>query len=214
MDDDDVERLWLFFCELLGAPVMHSDDPALRAARGDPMLLGEATRRAFADWIAAEADAQPVLLVLEDLHWGDLPSVRFVEAALNLLDLMLVRADYILPPSGGGGLKFGSGVNKRPAPDPGLDREAGVKEGEFIRDLFGPPIARTSEYRVVDTVSCVYTFTADQRFHATTVGKCIVVSACSGHGYKFGAAIGRRVADSVETGDGERLKRWLLGEAV
>ncbi|MCB9622407.1 MAG: protein kinase [Sandaracinus sp.] len=83
VDDDDVERLWLFFCELLGAPVMHSDDPALRAARGDPMLLGEATRRAFADWIAAEADAQPVLLVLEDLHWGDLPSVRFVEAALN-----------------------------------------------------------------------------------------------------------------------------------
>ena len=136
------------------------------------------------------------------------------ERAPVILDVGGETDGYILPPSGGGGLKFGSGVNKRPAPDPGLDREAGVKEGEFIRDLFGPPIARTSEYRVVDTVSCVYTFTADQRFHATTVGKCTVVSACSGHGYKFGAAIGRRVADSVETGDGERLKRWLLGEAV
>ena len=44
-------------------------------------------RRAWEDWLAAECAAQPVLLVLEDLHWGDLGTVSFVDAALrNLRD--------------------------------------------------------------------------------------------------------------------------------
>ena len=59
----------------------------LRAARRDPTLMGDQMRRAWEDWLAAECGAQPVVLVLEDLHWGDLPTVRFVDAALrNLRD--------------------------------------------------------------------------------------------------------------------------------
>ena len=46
----------------------------LRAARHDPLLMGDQMRRAFEDFLAAERAAQPVLLVLEDLHWGDLPT--------------------------------------------------------------------------------------------------------------------------------------------
>ena len=60
---------------------------ALRAARGDPQLMGDGMRRALEDWLAAECAAHPVLLVLEDLHWGDLGTVSFVDAALrNLRD--------------------------------------------------------------------------------------------------------------------------------
>ncbi len=98
-ESDELERVWLFLCELVGAPVLSSEDPALRAARGDPMLLAETTKRAFCDWIEAECDAQPVLLILEDLHWGDVPSVRFVEASLSrvsdrpLLVLALARPE-------------------------------------------------------------------------------------------------------------------------
>src|SRR5262249_33994419 len=40
-------------------------------------------RRAFEDFVAAETRARPVILVLEDLHWGDPPTVAFVEAALR-----------------------------------------------------------------------------------------------------------------------------------
>src|SRR5690606_24168323 len=83
LSGDDLERIWLFLSELVGAPVDEADaSDALRAARQDPMLLGEAMRRAFTDWIAAECREKPMLLLLEDLHWGDLPSVRFVDAAL------------------------------------------------------------------------------------------------------------------------------------
>jgi sarcosine oxidase len=45
-------------------------------------------------------------------------------------------------------------------------------------------------------------------------GKCLIVSACSGHGYKFGAAVGRRVADAVETGDLATLGSWLRAETA
>ncbi|RUU52983.1 sarcosine oxidase, partial [Mesorhizobium sp. M7A.T.Ca.TU.009.01.1.1] len=40
------------------------------------------------------------------------------------------------------------------------------------------------------------------------------VSACSGHGYKFGAAVGRRVAAAVGDGDIAGLKAWLRAEGA
>ena len=49
----------------------------------DRQLLGDQLRRAFEEWVAAECARRPVLLVLEDLHWGDLPTVKFIDAALR-----------------------------------------------------------------------------------------------------------------------------------
>ena len=46
--------------------------------------MGDRKRMAFEDWFDAEASASPVLLVLEDLHWGDLPTVGLCDAALRL----------------------------------------------------------------------------------------------------------------------------------
>lgn len=121
---------------------------------------------------------------------------------------------YIIPASGGGGLKFGTGLHKRKTSDAELDRIPADGEGEAIRNHFAPPIRRLSEYRVANVVTCAYTFTEDERFFATDIDKCRVVSACSGHGYKFGAAVGRRVAKSLEDGDLPQLQRWLRAEAA
>lgn len=129
-----------------------------------------------------------------------------------VLDVGGATDGYILPPSGGGGLKFGSGLHKAPTSDADWNREPVEGEGEAIRDLFAPPIARVGEYRVLEVVTCAYTFTADETFYAVQRGKSLVVSACSGHGYKFGAAVGRRVAQAIEGGDWEALKRWLRAE--
>ncbi|TGP58630.1 sarcosine oxidase, partial [Mesorhizobium sp. M2D.F.Ca.ET.225.01.1.1] len=82
------------------------------------------------------------------------------------------------------------------------------------RNLFSPPIARIEEYKVTEVVTCAYTFTDDEKFLAHEAGKCLVVSACSGHGYKFGAAVGRRVAKAVGDHDIAGLKRWLRAEMV
>jgi hypothetical protein len=45
--------------------------------------MGEQMRKAWLDFLDAETAVQPVLLVLEDLHWGDFGTVRFIDAALR-----------------------------------------------------------------------------------------------------------------------------------
>jgi sarcosine oxidase len=134
------------------------------------------------------------------------------DAAPVILDVGGKTDGYMIPPSGGAGMKFGSGLHKVPTSDADWNRDPVEGEGEAIRNLFSPPIARIEEYRVTEVVTCAYTFTEDERFFATEKGKALVVSACSGHGYKFGAAVGRRVAAAIGDGDVDGLKRWLRAE--
>ncbi len=81
----DLVRVTQFLAETLGVSMPEEDDVQLRAARHDPILMGDQMRRAFEDWLAAECKEQPVVLVFEDLQWGDLPSVKFVDSALRAL---------------------------------------------------------------------------------------------------------------------------------
>jgi len=46
----------------------------------------------------------------------------------------------------------------------------------------------------VETDTCVYTTTPDQSFVLDRRGRVVVGSACSGHGFKFAPAVGRRLA--------------------
>jgi tetratricopeptide (TPR) repeat protein len=82
---DDASRVAEFLGELVGAPFPATAGSPLQAARQDARLMGEQLRRAFEDFLDGESAAHPVLLVLEDLQWGDLPTVRFVDAALRNL---------------------------------------------------------------------------------------------------------------------------------
>jgi sarcosine oxidase len=43
--------------------------------------------------------------------------------------------------------------------------------------------------------SCLYTTTADEHFVLERRGRVVVGSACSGHGFKFAPAVGRRLAE-------------------
>jgi tetratricopeptide (TPR) repeat protein len=79
----DQRRVTEFLGEIVGTPFPDEESLPLRAARQDALVMGDQMRRAWEDFLRAESSAQPVLLVLEDLHWGDLPTVRFVDAALR-----------------------------------------------------------------------------------------------------------------------------------
>ena len=83
---NEVVRVAQFLGELIGAPFSDKESVELRAARADPMLMGDQMRRAWEDLLVAECAAHPLILVLEDLHWGDLPSVKLLDAALRTLD--------------------------------------------------------------------------------------------------------------------------------
>ncbi|WP_437715609.1 protein kinase [Sorangium sp. So ce448] len=81
----DRSRVAAFLGELIGAPFPDDDRPLLRAARQSPALMAERIEQAYIDHARAVTDAQPMLVVLEDLHWGDAPSVRIFDRALREL---------------------------------------------------------------------------------------------------------------------------------
>jgi tetratricopeptide (TPR) repeat protein len=80
-------RVAEFLGEIVGAPFPEEESLQLRAARQDSVLRGDQMRRAYEDWLRAECARRPVILVLEDMHWGDLPTVKVVDSLLrNLRD--------------------------------------------------------------------------------------------------------------------------------
>jgi hypothetical protein len=81
----DVGRIADFLGELLSVPSTERASPELRAARNDPQVMAVWLRRSFGDWLAAGSAARPLLIVVEDLHWGDLPSVTYLGDGLRAL---------------------------------------------------------------------------------------------------------------------------------
>jgi serine/threonine protein kinase/tetratricopeptide (TPR) repeat protein len=95
----DRRRVCEFVGELSAIRFDDDDSPQLRAARRDPMLMSEQIRLAWEDWVAAESAAGPLVLVLEDLHWADMASMKLVQALLrrrsdrNVFVLALARPE-------------------------------------------------------------------------------------------------------------------------
>jgi eukaryotic-like serine/threonine-protein kinase len=81
----DSDRIADFLGEIVGLPPPERPSPQLRAARNDPQIMAVWLGRSFGDWLQAECEARPVLIVLDDLQWGDLPSVTYLDAALLAL---------------------------------------------------------------------------------------------------------------------------------
>ncbi len=80
--EERADRVAEFLGEIAGVPFPDEGSVQLRAARRDPQLLGDQVRRAWDELVSAEAADAPLVVVLEDLHWGDLPSVRMMDGAL------------------------------------------------------------------------------------------------------------------------------------
>ncbi|WP_438041719.1 serine/threonine-protein kinase [Sorangium sp. So ce128] len=148
------ERVTEFLGEMVGAPFPGEGRVQLRAARRDPLLMGDQLRRAWVDFVGAECRERPVLLVLEDLHWGDLPTVECMDAALRLLEeqpLMVlalarpeVRATFPALWAGRGTMEIGLGELPRRACERMVqaalgDRSDGEHVAEIVRRAAGNP---------------------------------------------------------------------------
>jgi tetratricopeptide (TPR) repeat protein len=88
----DVTRIADFLGEIIDLPPADDASPQLRAARNDPRIMAEWLRRSFRDWLVSQCAGAPLLLVLEDLQWGDLPSLAYVGDALRSLESRAVMA--------------------------------------------------------------------------------------------------------------------------
>ncbi len=83
--DDAASRVAEFLGELLGVPFEGDVHIALRAARQSAEAMADQIRVAFEAALRAWCQRQPVVLVLEDLHWGDAASVKLIDGALRKL---------------------------------------------------------------------------------------------------------------------------------
>jgi hypothetical protein len=102
---EEAARMAEFLGEIVGLRFPDADRLELRAARQDPMLMADQTRRAWEELVVLAAAARPVVLVLEDLQWADLPTLKLVDAALRhardraffVLGLARPEVDEIFP---------------------------------------------------------------------------------------------------------------------
>ncbi len=83
----DALRVAAWLGEIAAAPFPEEGEVGalLHAGRADPAGMAEQVRQAFHDLLRAECAARPVLLVLEDMHWGDRPSMSLLLGALRRL---------------------------------------------------------------------------------------------------------------------------------
>ncbi|AKT37180.1 serine/threonine-protein kinase PknK [Chondromyces crocatus] len=79
----EVQRVIEFLGELCGVLFPADGSLALRAARSDPRYMSEQIVQAFLDWLVAEASLHPIVLVLEDLQWGDALTVKLIDSVLR-----------------------------------------------------------------------------------------------------------------------------------
>lgn len=137
--------------EFLGAVIgldPGGTDETVRATRGNYLLRYDRMRAAWLEWLDAESRDHPVLLALEDLHWGDRPTVDFVDAALGqladrpILVLALARPELRS--------RFPDLWDRR---DPQQVRLAPLQRkasSQLVRDLLGDEVTDAEVSRIVD----------------------------------------------------------------
>ena len=198
------------------APVM-----AIDPERGTITLKDGTTRSADALVVAAGAWIGRLLPEYRDrvtpvrnaLLYLD-PPPRLIATwatAPSIIDCGVPAEVYAVPPVGGTNLKFGVAAHRRPG-DPDRDRGLAGDEASQIMNHLRSVIADLGTYRLKGVRSCFYTMTGDDRFLLERRDRLWIVSACSGHGFKFGALIGEMVADAVTgAAETEALARLLAG---
>ena len=114
---------------------------------------------------------------------------------------------YGFPPiPGEGSMKIATEQYRETSTPDNLDRQVSAAQSEAMyRDLVLTNIAGVTP-RLVKSAVCAYTVTPDSHFiidEHPRLANVMVVSACSGHGFKHSAAIGEALAQRLMDGRSE-----------
>lgn len=154
--------------------------------------------------LAGEQSAAPVQLKLmverQTTHWfAPAPGVtglRAEECPITMLELEDGRLFYTLPDVGHGIKAALHHSGMRVTPDT-VDRTAGTSEEQEIRGMLEEWMPGAG-HRALDASVCLYTNTPDHHFvvdRHPSHENIVLVSACSGHGFKFAPALAEVTAD-------------------
>jgi len=129
-----------------------------------------------------------------------------------ILDIHQLGGIYVVPPVLGTGLKVGDHSFSLLG-DPDDDRTPGSQELEVLLSACRGRFRDLDAYRIDEGRVCFYTVEPQEHFIAEPIGRTWVLAGFSGHGFKFGALMGRVMARAA-TGhlDPQTMARFAAGQ--
>lgn len=131
-----------------------------------------------------------------------------------LLDLAEAGGFYLVPPVAGTPLKIGDHSFSREGDPDEPSRAADPREVERILALARRRIPGLDGFTPMGAANCFYDVEPEERFVIEPLGpRSWVMSGFSGHGFKFGAVLGLRLAETIATnGEAAVLSDWAAGK--
>jgi glycine/D-amino acid oxidase-like deaminating enzyme len=130
-----------------------------------------------------------------------------------ILDIGPDAGFYLVPPVAGTGLKVGD-HRFTLAGDPDDPRDPSAEEAAAVSATCRGRLAGFERYRMASARVCYYAVEPEERFVLEPLERAWVMAACSGHAFKFGPVLGRRLAEAIDgRADAGELSRWAAGES-
>jgi len=121
---------------------------------------------------------------------------------------------WFVPPRAGRPAKLGVHVES-PGGDPDGDRSATTDELERLMRRVRARLTGWERFGFHSVRTCFYTYAHEDRFIAHREGRMLALSCCSGHGFKFAAAIGLETVRMLEGAVAfDSYADWLAGRAM
>jgi sarcosine oxidase len=147
----------------------------------------------------------PVEIERQMSHWFDpvAPNARFDMCPVGLWELEGEEL-FLTMPNEGHGVKCGMHHSGAPTSAAAVERTVSDAENAAARRVLDG-IMPGAAGRLRDARVCLYTNTPDRHFIIDRVGdgRIVLLSPCSGHGFKFASAIGEIAADLVMRGSSD-----------
>jgi len=129
-----------------------------------------------------------------------------------ILDVGAASGFYSVPDVDGHGLKVGDHTFSLTG-DPDRDRVATENESRAVFQLCANRLVGFESYRLKEARCCFYTVEANERFIVQQRDHAWILAGFSGHGFKFGAAMGLATAQAVRGEmDETQLASWAGGD--
>jgi glycine/D-amino acid oxidase-like deaminating enzyme len=185
---------------LEGGAIRSADVLVVAAGPWIPRLLPEVGKRVVA--------SRQVVVRLEA------PSADWSTAPM-LLDLAAEGGFYLVPPVAGTPIKIGDHSFSRQG-HPDDDRTPDPREVERILGLARKRIPGIEGFARLGSATCFYDVEPDERFVIEPLSpRAWVMSGFSGHGFKFGAVLGERLACAIAQPEtAASLPAWAAGDEV
>ena len=99
--------------------------------------------------------------------------------------------------------------------DPDAQRLERHGERERVAELCSRRIRDFHRYRVGQVKICFYTVQPEERFIVRRMGSSVLMTGFSGHGFKFGALMGKAAAVSLCNPDRAKdIEAWAAGNRL